>query len=147
MPVESIPFGLQRLDPNVQTWNFNITHDGDLEVRSDSLEGGATRMLLKDSGAGEGNVGIGTRFPSNKLHVVGNIFATGLISSGSDEQFKLDIEPLQQSLAKVLDLKPIFYRGNFEEFPDKISEGPHIGFIGQDVVELIPEVVFNDDDG
>jgi hypothetical protein len=46
-------------------------------------------LALNSSG---GNVGIGTSAPTQKLHVQGNIFATGTITPNSDRHAKTDIQ-------------------------------------------------------
>ena len=135
------PLGMRN---GIQTWNFHIIN-GDLRVRSDSVTEGIVRMTLTDLGDGEGRVGIGTIYPTHDLHVQGNISATGAVTSASDERLKTNIEPITEAMRLINELKAVRFEGN-AEFPDKISRGPHIGFIGQQVANIVPEIVFNDDD-
>jgi hypothetical protein len=69
----------------------------------------------------------------------------------SDENYKTDIEDIDNALAKVLQLRGVTYRFNAESYcgddcPDGISqivedEPLHYGFISQEVEDIIPEIV------
>src|SRR2546428_438069 len=65
---------------------------------------GTTRVFIDDP---SGNVGIGTTSPSQKLHVVGNICATGTIGACSDARFKKNVEPVGGALGLVQKLRPV----------------------------------------
>ncbi|MGE5693006.1 MAG: tail fiber domain-containing protein, partial [Candidatus Zixiibacteriota bacterium] len=93
-----------------------------------------------------GNVGIGTAAPTEKLHVVGNICATGTIGACSDVRFKRDVRPVDGSLDKIEKLQGVTYRWKREEYP-QFAEGNQIGFVAQDVKEILPEVVSEGSDG
>ena len=95
----------------------------------------------------KGNVGIGTTNPgSYKLYVAGSAYSTGGWA-GSDERWKKNIVPLQNSLKKVMQLQGINYEWRVGEFPDAgFSEGAQIGLIAQEVENIIPELVHTDDD-
>ncbi len=97
------------------------------------------------------NIGIGTITPDQKLHVVGNarITAVGagtfsnnlnitsdgtLTTATSDEKFKYNIRPLNYGLETLLQLNPV----NFQWIE---GEEEDLGFIAQDVAEIIPEAV------
>lgn len=75
-----------------------------------------------------GNVGIGTTDPTQKLHVSGNILASGEITAYSDIRLKKNIKPLQVRG----ELKPMTYEKDGKQ---------SIGFIAQDVQEIYPELV------
>ena len=100
-----------------------------------------------------GNVGIGCSTPSSKLHVNGTISTTAMsvatsIACSSDKRFKKNISPLQNSLEKVLNLQGVNYDWKINEFPDKhFNEGQQIGFIAQEIEEILPLVVQTDADG
>jgi hypothetical protein len=71
------------------------------------------------------------------LNVVGNVNATGDVTSQSDSRLKKNVETIQDPIDKLLKLRGVMY--------DKIDTGRrHMGLIAQEVEEIIPEVVFCD---
>ncbi|MCH7995834.1 MAG: tail fiber domain-containing protein, partial [Planctomycetes bacterium] len=55
------------------------------------------------------SLGIGTAAPSQMLHVVGNICATGSIGVCSDVRFKKNISPIASSLDSVSKLRGVSF--------------------------------------
>jgi hypothetical protein len=99
----------------------------------------------------EGRLGIGATAPSEILHVVGNarftavgagayandlnITSTGVLTTASsDEKYKYNILPINYGLNTILQLNPV----NFQWIK---GEEKDLGFIAQDVAEIIPEAV------
>jgi hypothetical protein len=95
-----------------------------------------------------GNVGIGTVNPSQKLHVVGNICATGSIGSCSDGRLKEHVATLDGGLRAVLALRGVSYTWKPGTDP-ALSAGTakQIGLIAQEVENVCPEVVQTGADG
>ena len=95
-----------------------------------------------------GNVGIGTSSPAQKLHVAGNICATGTISSCSDIRYKQNISPIAHSLTAILSLHGLYYNWKKKEFPQPdFGDERQIGFSAQEVEKLFPEIVMTDANG
>lgn len=116
---------------------------GNLVIR-DVTAGGNDRLILSDTG----NVGIGTMTPSQRLHVAGNICATGTIGVCSDARFKEHVEPVSGALEKVDRLRGVAFDWKREAFPDhQFAEDRQLGFIAQEVVEVLPQVVSRGEDG
>jgi hypothetical protein len=107
-----------------------------------------TRLMTLNT---SGNLGIATASPTEKLHVVGNgrftavgagtfsnnlnITSTGVLTTAtSDEKFKYNIRPINYGLETLLQLKPV----NFQWID---GEEEDLGFIAQDVAEIIPEAI------
>ncbi len=101
-----------------------------------------------------GKVGIGTTNPSQKLHVVGNIFvdstydctignASGSVSCSSDRRLKDNITPIPDALNKVLNLRGVEFDWNEKSN----AYGHHdIGVIAQEVEKEFPSVVHDSKD-
>ena len=77
-------------------------------------------------------MGIGTTSPSQRLHVQGNIFASGTITPSSDRRAKTDLEPVDpmEVLERVVDL-PI-ERWRFKTEDEGVK---HVGPMAQDFHE------------
>jgi hypothetical protein len=99
----------------------------------------------------EGRLGIGITAPTEILHVVGNaritavgagayandlnITSTGVLTTASsDEKYKYNILPINYGLNTILQLNPV----NFQWIKGEEND---LGFIAQDVAEIIPEAV------
>jgi hypothetical protein len=101
----------------------------------------------------DGNVGIGTTSPSHRLHVMGDVFATGVVYCNStalcsDQRWKTNIKAIQNALDNVLKMQGVTYHWKVDEYPDKhFPEGEQVGFIAQEIEKVYPQVVHTDKDG
>jgi len=94
-----------------------------------------------------GRVGIGTTNPSQRLHVSGNILASGTCNCSSDARLKQQVRPLIDAADIVRELKPVRFLWRSAEYPElEFSTTEQIGFIAQDVRKVLPEVVLGDGD-
>jgi len=84
--------------------------------------------------ATNGDVGIGTTNPTDKLYVQGNIRATGSITPGSSREFKENIAPLslQEATSTLAFLNPVKFKYKTDEQKDL-----HVGFIAEEVPDLL----------
>ena len=88
-----------------------------------------------------GFVGIGTGSPTVRLQVAGDIIANSIAGS-SDARFKTNFLPIESSLQKVLQLRGVTFDWKTKEFPERaFPEKRSLGFIAQEVEQVIPEVV------
>jgi hypothetical protein len=118
---------------------------GSVDVQSDTHDlylhsagpSGRNRVIINPFG-GEGNVGVGTTNPSDKLHVVGNVRANDFIVT-SDARLKTDIRPMRDALAKVRQMRGV-------EFDWKKPESHGAGVVAQEVEAVAPELVESGDD-
>ena len=101
------------------------------DPRSDGV-GGRGVLEEKMRITSGGLVGIGTTSPSQRLHVQGNIFASGTITPSSDRRAKTDLEPVdpKEVLERVVDL-PI-ERWRFKTEDEGVK---HVGPMAQDFHE------------
>lgn len=96
---------------------------------------------------GSGNVGIGTNAPTQKLHVIGNILASGTITP-SDIRYKKNITLISSPLQKLQHIRGVNYQYKPGEFPGMgFTDATQIGFIAQEVEKVMPELVTTDDKG
>ena len=94
------------------------------------------------TGSSSHYLGIGTTNPTERLHVSGNILATGNITANSDISLKDNITPIPNALDKVLQIRGVtFNRNDIEDNPR------HAGVIAQEVEKVLPEVVSEGEDG
>lgn len=120
------------------------------------FNGGVNRRIPYYSGSSEltsslgfivdhGKVGINVNESTDipltyELEVSGSIRASNAVVSNSDKRLKEDIQPLQNSLDKVINLEGVTYKWIGKE-------KTNIGFIAQDIDKIIPEVVSEDNKG
>ena len=104
--------------------------------------GGASAGTLTDNVLylrGDGNVGIGTTSPTQKLHVSGNILASGDITAFSDKRLKSNITHIENALDKVTQLNGYTYTLNQ-------TNTRSTGLIAQEVLAVLPEAVHGSED-
>jgi len=92
------------------------------------------------------NVGIGTTSPSYKLHVNGRIKSIG-INETSDKRLKTNIRDIDSALNAVLNLQGVYYEWKDSLVREGYPEGTQAGFIAQEVLEVLPMVVEQDQQG
>jgi hypothetical protein len=87
-------------------------------------------MMTIDTG---GNVGIGTRQPTERLHVQGNAFVSGNLELGSSREYKENIQPLEdkEAMDTLKALRPV--RFHYKIDPAEES----VGFIAEEVPDLV----------
>ena len=97
----------------------------------------ANGIIIKENGF----IGMGTSNPTVRLQVAGDIIANSIAGS-SDSRFKTNILPIENPLQKVLKLRGVTFDWKTKEFPNRMfSENRALGFIAQEVEQVIPEVV------
>jgi hypothetical protein len=118
----------------------SITNTGDTNTgiffpAADTIafaEGGVESMRIDSSG----NAGIGLTSPTERLHVSGNILATGNVTAYSDARLKTNVRTVPDALGLVQQMRGVFF--------DKDGE-PSVGVIAQEMEQVLPEVVTDGD--
>jgi hypothetical protein len=99
-----------------------------------------------------GKVGIGTDTPDFKLDVHGTICqdtngdgtCDGTVSS--DVRLKKNVSTLLNSLAKIMKVRGVKFEWRDDLYPSKhFGKGKQIGFIAQEIEQVFPELVFEDE--
>ncbi len=103
-----------------------------------------SRRLVIDAA---GEVGIGRNNPSVRLDVNGSVNCTGGTCS-SDIRWKKDIQPLENALDKLDQLRGVSYNWRSDAFPDRdFEDKPQIGMIAQEVEKVYPDLIHTDNEG
>ena len=142
-----------------QTDSVIYRHDGTLtQERYMTMDGNDLNFLgatASDSVVitANGQVGIGTGTITTgtangvRLHVNGDILAMQVHSS-SDERFKKNIAPVSNALDKVMAIDGVTYEFRNDEFKNRdFPTTTQLGFIAQNVEEVVPHVVKTDGQG
>ena len=65
-----------------------------------------------------------------------------------DVRLKKNIAPIENALNKVSALRGVVFEWRTEEYPERdLNEGQEIGLIAQEVEEVLPSMVAEDNDG
>jgi hypothetical protein len=106
----------------------------------------ASIVLVSDNSGGK--IGINTDAPAAALDVVGNICVTGTVGGCSDARYKKDVETLTNALELITQIRGVNFNWRASEFPDKkFSDEQQVGFIAQELKEVLPELVSQGSDG
>lgn len=119
---------------------FGAAGDPDFTILNARTNGDIVLTTL-----GGGRVGIGTASPTFTLDVAGSIRCTSLTETSS-AIFKDDITPLAAGLDDLLKLEPVSYTWN-EKAPDSARGKRDLGFIAEDVANVLPDAVARDGAG
>jgi hypothetical protein len=96
----------------------------------------------------EGNTGIAAQ-PSSTyvLYVGGNAYSTGAWS-GSDVRWKKNIQHIKSPLMKLLKIRGVSFEWDIDKYPGLgFNQAPQIGLIAQEVEEVFPELVMENEEG
>ena len=84
----------------------------------------------------------GTMVAHSNLYCSGDITASGDVTAFSDQSVKENIRPIENPLDKVKSINGVVYtRTDLEDKSEKV------GFIAQEIIKVLPEVVTENEDG
>ena len=149
------------------TWVMGIdrSDSGKFKIASSTALGNSDRFVID----GTGKIGIGTASPAKTFDVQGtarlgglsnngtanyvcSVAATGEIATSSTAcapsslRFKENIEPITYGVADVMKLRPVSFNYR-EDFMPTEWDRKRIGFIAEEMIGVIPEVVGLDTEG
>jgi hypothetical protein len=95
------------------------------------------------------HVGIGTTSPGSfSLAINGSALAMGGVWTSSDRRFKQNEKIIDNPLGKIKKLQGVTYEFKKNDaFERSFDEGNQVGFIAQDLQQILPELVKQDGDG
>jgi hypothetical protein len=129
-------------------WSIGPNSDNTFQIGNGPGQPTKVLNMIPAGGGDLGSVGINTASPSEALHVVGNICATGTIGSCSDMRFKKNINGLSGALDKVDRLRGVHFDWKRDEYPTHgFGADRELGFIAQEVETVYPEAVSQGSDG
>jgi hypothetical protein len=113
------------------------THYGNfLHIGAWNVAGGVSKNIVLNYYAG--NVGIGGNpSPAYTLHVSGQIYATGTITSNSDGRLKNVLAPISNGLEMLQLLNPVSFT-----MKDDDTSRVKYGFIAQEISNAFPNLVY-----
>jgi|GEM_PF-2296523 len=115
-------------------------YGGELRLQNDIPNGKVSFGVLETTGTFT-ELAKAERNGAFAFSIFGNLWANGT-TYPSDGRFKKNIQPLQQSLEKILQLQGVSYEMKTDEFPNQhFDKGSQVGLIAQDVEKLVPQVV------
>jgi|GEM_PF-5341971 len=118
---------------------FQVEANGATDYTEDNI-----RLIVR----ADGRVGINTTTPNGTLHVNGTTWNTSGVWQTSDKRFKENIEVISNAADILKQVKGYRYDFRTGEFPGmNFSDDRQIGFIAQELKEVVPEAVVQGDDG
>jgi len=125
-------------DVDVRNWSLrsDAVVYGDFSIKQSNTLGGnpdsgTVRFYINPAG----NVSIGTATATEKLHVLGNILASGTITP-SDIRLKSNIKPIANALDYILKMNPVKFDKKWQ-IDGKIMD-TDFGFVAQELKEIFP---------
>ena len=151
----NVQFRTTNTDGNEERINWNVGGASDAPSQTMYGANGATAHVLLHAGGNSyftgGNLGVGDNSPAYRLELPNTASSAGQVRANayqtySDSRIKTNIQTLSYGLDIVKQLKPSQYKHHNSIKEDgqfvKQDEGANdIGFIAQEVLPLIPEVV------
>jgi hypothetical protein len=121
----------------IRSLNDNGSPDLVFRLEASDASGMSERMRI----VSEGNVGIGTTNPgSYKLRVQGDVYISGTLTEASSTAIKENVETYSPSLEKINRIRPVRYN-------KKKSEKKEVGLVAEELAEMFPELVEQDEKG
>lgn len=124
------------------TSNLTVTTSQSGTVALSAYSSGSTAAAMQAWATGSGSYGIFATGSVSAGIFYGNVTITGALNQGSDRKLKRNIEPMKNALEIVTQLQGKTYEFRTEEYTNlALPDGKHLGFIAQEVEEVLPEIV------
>jgi hypothetical protein len=120
---------------NIDSGNLNTNRRFEFRTNTSTSSGGSLLMRLNDTG-------ILTVYGSGTTCTIGN--GVGATNCTSDMRLKKDVHTLENSLDTIMNSRGVRYKWN--ELAGKDKDDEMIGVIAQEVQEILPEIVSENED-
>ena len=136
----SVRFSVNTDNHDTYIFTTGAVDDGKMYIQDANSVNKVVLNTNGDSYFDGGNFGIGITSPTEKLHVSGNILASGDITAYSDDSLKTNVQVIDNAVGKVEQLRGVTF--------DRIEDGStSTGVIAQELKEVLPEAVHTDEQG
>jgi hypothetical protein len=126
---------------------MQLTPTGNLTAASVSGNG-VGLSNLNASNIAEGTVPTTALSGTYNISITGNAATATSLLGQSDRRWKKNIAPLGGALDEVERMRGVQFEWRRDEYPDeRFPEGRQIGFVAQEVEEVLPELVRTDEKG
>lgn len=110
--------------------------------------GGGSIFMEVDATPLSGKLGVNNLAPVFEVDVIGSICATGGIGCPSDIRYKKNIECISEALETIDKLRGVNFDWKTDEYAEKnFSKERQVGFIAQEIKNVLPSVVVKGTDG
>jgi hypothetical protein len=120
----------------------STTSTSTLTVQGMDAAGGERPQIIMTASSTSAQLGIGTDSLVEALTVMGNGWFSGDMYIFTLTKGKRNIVPIDGALDKVARMNGYYYDCRFDEFPNlRLPEDRQIGFLAEEVQEIVPEAV------
>ncbi|MDB5274605.1 MAG: hypothetical protein JWO58_2972 [Chitinophagaceae bacterium] len=103
-------------------------------------------MSMKFASSGQVSIG-GNPYSSYSFTVNGSAYCSS-VWTASDKRYKTNVQPIQGALNKVLSINGKTYQYDTQKYQSRnFNKGTNLGFIAQEVLQVVPEAVQSDSNG
>ncbi|MEW5924937.1 MAG: tail fiber domain-containing protein [Candidatus Zixiibacteriota bacterium] len=121
--------------------------ESSLVLKGPTIVGTPASIISAFTNAGA-RLGIGAGAPTHALEVIGDICYTGSIGACSDIKYKRNVRELDGALDAVMTMRGVRYEWRTDDYPEmRFGTCPQVGFVAQEVKEVLPEAVIEQSDG
>jgi len=121
----------------LQSYNASAGPSNGTSIQSAVYNGSSGAFLVLNPSGGNVGISTSTTVPAYALHVSGQIYATGTITSNSDGRLKNVLAPISNGLEMLQLLNPVSFT-----MKDDDTSRVKYGFIAQEISNAFPELVY-----
>jgi hypothetical protein len=121
----------------LQSYTASAGPSNGTSIQSAAYSGASGAFIVLNPSGGNVGISTSTTVPAYALHVSGQIYATGTITSNSDGRLKNVLAPISNGLEMLQLLNPVSFT-----MKDDDTSRVKYGFIAQEISNAFPELVY-----